>query len=154
MNFIKGSGVWLYEANGDAYLDGISGTFNLPLGYDHPHVLAAVQSQLLKFSHFEFRPRIRTPGACDSTTVGTCSPWDRRMLAARSDRIDCDRVCSEDGSKSDGSGWCSVVFSCTSWANILHLADIWSVVSQRVFSRYGIECRHPDPDAVLLPLLL
>lgn len=46
-----GTGVTLYDSDGNTYLDGVSGTFNLALGYTHPSVVSAVAAQLGKVSH-------------------------------------------------------------------------------------------------------
>jgi 4-aminobutyrate aminotransferase len=48
---ISGDGLRLYSADGAEYLDAVSGTFNLPLGYNHPHVVDAVRRQLGLVSH-------------------------------------------------------------------------------------------------------
>src|SRR5664279_3058314 len=47
----RGNGLRLHCADGSEYLDAVSGTFNLPLGYNHPHVVAAVQQQASLMSH-------------------------------------------------------------------------------------------------------
>jgi 4-aminobutyrate aminotransferase len=48
---IKADGLRLYCSDGAEYLDAVSGTFNLPLGYNHPHVVNAVQRQMNLISH-------------------------------------------------------------------------------------------------------
>jgi 4-aminobutyrate aminotransferase-like enzyme len=50
-NFVDASGIRLITDEGKVYLDGVSGTFNLALGYNHPRVVRAIQSQVAKFSH-------------------------------------------------------------------------------------------------------
>jgi 4-aminobutyrate aminotransferase-like enzyme len=47
---LRGHGLWLHGPDGD-YLDGVSGTFNLPLGYDHAAVVHAVNTQLSRVAH-------------------------------------------------------------------------------------------------------
>jgi 4-aminobutyrate aminotransferase-like enzyme len=49
--FVSGQGLWLTSAEGHEYLDAESGTFNLPFGYSHPKVTAAVADQLSRLSH-------------------------------------------------------------------------------------------------------
>lgn len=49
--FISGNGLWLQDAAGETYLDGVSGTFNLPFGYSHPKLTAAVADQLARLTH-------------------------------------------------------------------------------------------------------
>lgn len=44
-NVCDALGVWLTLADGSRLLDGASGVFNLPLGYRHPAVEAAIQQQ-------------------------------------------------------------------------------------------------------------
>jgi 4-aminobutyrate aminotransferase len=51
VRFERGQGVWLYNSQGEAYLDAVSGTFNLPLGYSHPVVLEAVRRQQERVVH-------------------------------------------------------------------------------------------------------
>lgn len=48
---LRGSGLHLYGADGIEYLDAVSGTFNLPLGYDHPAVVRSVHAQLDRIAH-------------------------------------------------------------------------------------------------------
>jgi 4-aminobutyrate aminotransferase-like enzyme len=45
------SGLRLFREDGGELLDGISGTFNLPLGYNHPEVVRAVQDQVARVTH-------------------------------------------------------------------------------------------------------
>lgn len=47
----RGEGVYLYDADGNRYLDCASATFNLSLGYSHPAVIAAMKDQLDKVVH-------------------------------------------------------------------------------------------------------
>jgi 4-aminobutyrate aminotransferase-like enzyme len=49
--FIAGDGIWLIDADGERFLDCRSGTFNLPLGYAHPRLLAAQERQRRKLDH-------------------------------------------------------------------------------------------------------
>jgi 4-aminobutyrate aminotransferase-like enzyme len=46
-----GIGLRLFSEDGIEYLDAISGTFNLPLGYSHPDVVRAVQEQVKRVCH-------------------------------------------------------------------------------------------------------
>ncbi len=48
---VKGRGIRLICEDGTEYLDAVSGTFNIPLGYDHPAVVNAVSRQLQQLSH-------------------------------------------------------------------------------------------------------
>src|SRR5262245_4384302 len=48
---LEGNGLTLRCADGTEYLDAVSGTFNLPLGYDHPEVVARVRDQVSRISH-------------------------------------------------------------------------------------------------------
>lgn len=49
--FVSGQGLWLTSSSGDRYLDAVSGTFNLPFGYNDPYITRAVSSQLSRLSH-------------------------------------------------------------------------------------------------------
>lgn len=50
LNIVSANGLWLTTSDGVQILDGISGTFNLPLGYNHPGVEVAVHKQAMKFN--------------------------------------------------------------------------------------------------------
>lgn len=47
----RGRGLHLELTDGTVLLDAVSGTFNLPLGYDHPAVVDAVRSQVGAIAH-------------------------------------------------------------------------------------------------------
>jgi 4-aminobutyrate aminotransferase-like enzyme len=49
--FVGGEGLRLLRRDGREYLDAISGTFNLALGYSHPAVVDACTEQLQRLSH-------------------------------------------------------------------------------------------------------
>ena len=49
--FTHGKGVWLYDEQGNAYLDGLSGIAVCGLGYDHPDVTRTIQQQAKKLLH-------------------------------------------------------------------------------------------------------
>ena len=49
--FPVGRGLRLTFEDGTELLDAVSGTFNLPLGYDHPKVVAALMDQLCNCTH-------------------------------------------------------------------------------------------------------
>ncbi|GAA0713857.1 aspartate aminotransferase family protein [Dokdonella soli] len=48
---LKGCGLRLFGADGLEYLDAVSGTFNLSLGYNHPAVVRGVRAQLERIVH-------------------------------------------------------------------------------------------------------
>ncbi len=48
---VRGSGVWVYDADGNAYLDFLSGIAVASLGHAHPKVAAAVAAQAEKLVH-------------------------------------------------------------------------------------------------------
>jgi adenosylmethionine-8-amino-7-oxononanoate aminotransferase len=59
----RGEGIWLYDADGVAYLDGCSGAVVAGLGHAHPRILAAMAAQAAKVSfayrtQFENRPAV------------------------------------------------------------------------------------------------
>lgn len=47
----RGEGVYLWDIKGNRYLDLISQTWSLPLGHNHPQVIAAATRQLQSLSH-------------------------------------------------------------------------------------------------------
>ena len=47
----RASGVWLYDQEGNRYLDGISSWWVNLFGHNHPKINAAIQQQLKNFSH-------------------------------------------------------------------------------------------------------
>ncbi|CDN42722.1 MULTISPECIES: aspartate aminotransferase family protein [Paenibacillus] len=49
--FRYGKGIKLIDDSGAEYLDGVSGTFNLSLGYNHPYVVEKVQEQVGNLTH-------------------------------------------------------------------------------------------------------
>jgi 4-aminobutyrate aminotransferase-like enzyme len=51
LNIIRGSGCHLFSDEGDAYFDAASGTFNVPLGFDHAEVVSAIIRQIGQISH-------------------------------------------------------------------------------------------------------
>lgn len=48
---VRGEGVFLFDDEGNSYLDCASATFNLSLGYSHPAVLAAIKEQAEQLIH-------------------------------------------------------------------------------------------------------
>ncbi|MEC4019437.1 aspartate aminotransferase family protein [Streptomyces sp. H27-D2] len=46
-----GEGVYLYDVDGQQYIDCASGTFNLSLGYEHPEVVKAIREQAEQLIH-------------------------------------------------------------------------------------------------------
>ncbi|KTC68890.1 ornithine/acetylornithine aminotransferase [Legionella birminghamensis] len=51
VSFTHGEGVWLYDENGKAYLDGLSGIAVCGLGHAHPDVTRTIQNQAAKLIH-------------------------------------------------------------------------------------------------------
>jgi acetylornithine/N-succinyldiaminopimelate aminotransferase len=49
--FERGEGAWLWETNGERYLDFASGVAVNALGHSHPHLVAAIQAQAAKVLH-------------------------------------------------------------------------------------------------------
>lgn len=48
---LSGNGLRVTLEDGQEYLDAVSGTFNLPLGYNHPSVVSALHDQLDRITH-------------------------------------------------------------------------------------------------------
>jgi acetylornithine/N-succinyldiaminopimelate aminotransferase len=51
VRFIKGEGAWLFDENGDRYLDALSGIAVCSLGHSHPEVAAAISEQAHTLMH-------------------------------------------------------------------------------------------------------
>lgn len=51
LSFTHGQGVWLYDSDGNAYLDGLSGIAVSGLGHAHPDVVKTMQEQATKLIH-------------------------------------------------------------------------------------------------------
>ena len=49
--FVRGEGVWLFDSNGNKYLDLSSGIGVNALGHAHPHIVEKVKNQIEKLSH-------------------------------------------------------------------------------------------------------
>jgi 4-aminobutyrate aminotransferase len=64
--FIRGEGIHLIRDDGAVFVDAASGTFNLPLGYNHPEIVEAVVEQVRRYSHLSSTIRTdRGPNALD-----------------------------------------------------------------------------------------
>lgn len=48
---VRGEGAWVYDAEGRAYLDGMTGIGVLNVGHAHPAVVQAVQEQVARLTH-------------------------------------------------------------------------------------------------------
>ena len=79
VSFVKGDGSWLYDAQGKAYLDGLSGISVTGLGHNHPAVTAAIQDQasaLLHTSnlfHIEWQEKLASALAVQSNLENNAS---------------------------------------------------------------------------------
>ena len=51
VQFTKGSGIRLYTPEKEEYLDAVSGTFNLALGYSYPELVDALKNQVEELIH-------------------------------------------------------------------------------------------------------
>jgi 4-aminobutyrate aminotransferase-like enzyme len=60
VHMARGEGIYLYDEDGREYLDCVSGTFNLLLGYSHPEVVETIREQAGSLIHvtsrFQTRP--------------------------------------------------------------------------------------------------
>ncbi len=59
ISFTHGEGVWLYDEQGQAYLDGFSGIAVCGLGHAHPDVTRTIQQQAAKLLHTSNMVHIR-----------------------------------------------------------------------------------------------
>jgi len=51
VSFDKGEGVWLFDKNGNKYIDGLSGIAVNTLGHNHPDLIKAISCQVSKLIH-------------------------------------------------------------------------------------------------------
>jgi acetylornithine aminotransferase len=51
VSFVKGEGVWLYDAEGNRYLDALAGVAVNGLGHAHPKLVKAISDQAAKLIH-------------------------------------------------------------------------------------------------------
>lgn len=51
VTFTKGSGLRLYTPENEEYIDAVSGTFNISLGYSHPELVEALKQQVEDLVH-------------------------------------------------------------------------------------------------------
>jgi adenosylmethionine-8-amino-7-oxononanoate aminotransferase len=51
VSIVKGHGVWLYDSNGNCYIDAISSWWVNLFGHCHPHINSALNDQLSKLEH-------------------------------------------------------------------------------------------------------
>ena len=51
VTFVKGEGVWLFDADGNQYLDALAGVAVNGLGHAHPKLVAAISEQAAKLIH-------------------------------------------------------------------------------------------------------
>ncbi len=51
INFVKGEGVWLFDADGNRYLDALAGVAVNGLGHAHPKLVKAISEQAAKLIH-------------------------------------------------------------------------------------------------------
>ena len=57
--FERGEGVWLWDTEGNKYLDALSGIAVCGLGHAHPAVTQAIQNQAAKLIHTSNLYRIK-----------------------------------------------------------------------------------------------
>jgi adenosylmethionine-8-amino-7-oxononanoate aminotransferase len=50
LNIVEGQGIYVKDKNGKVYIDGISGLWNVSMGYNHPDINESIISQLKKIS--------------------------------------------------------------------------------------------------------
>ena len=51
ISFVKGEGVWLFDAEGNRYLDALAGVAVNGLGHAHPKLVKAISEQAAKLIH-------------------------------------------------------------------------------------------------------
>lgn len=68
--FTHGKGVWLYDENNKAYLDGLSGIAVCGLGHAHPEVTKTIQNQAAKLLHTSNAFHIREQEALAAKLTG------------------------------------------------------------------------------------
>ena len=70
---VRGAGAWLWDDEGNKYLDGLSGIAVCGLGHSHPAIAAAVTEQAAALTHcsnfLPFRINRRWPISCAPSAV-------------------------------------------------------------------------------------
>lgn len=51
IHFVKGNGIHLYTPQNEEYIDAVSGTFNIALGYSHPELVDTLKKQVEDLIH-------------------------------------------------------------------------------------------------------
>ncbi|CAM4335370.1 4-aminobutyrate aminotransferase [Pedobacter westerhofensis] len=51
INFVRGEGIHLYTSQNEDYIDAVSGTFNISLGYSHPELVDVLKKQVEALIH-------------------------------------------------------------------------------------------------------
>jgi acetylornithine/N-succinyldiaminopimelate aminotransferase len=74
VQFVRGEGPWLYDENGDRYLDFLCGISVTNLGHCHPRVVAAVREQVGRLMHvsnlFYTEPAMRLAERLSRSSLG------------------------------------------------------------------------------------
>ena len=74
VQFVRGSGVSLFDADGNEYLDFLAGISVLNVGHSHPRVVAAIQEQAAVLAHtsnlFYTEPAMRLSAALSESSLG------------------------------------------------------------------------------------
>lgn len=81
IDFVHGEGVWLYDAAGGDWLDGISGIATNALGHCHPELVAALTEQAGKMWHLSNALRIPGQQALAARLTAACFA-DRAFFAS------------------------------------------------------------------------
>ena len=88
--FERGEGAWLYDANGEAWLDAVAGIATNALGHSHPALMQALETQARKVWHVSNLYEVpgqaalagRLTGACFADEAFFCSTGTEAVEAA------------------------------------------------------------------------
>jgi predicted acetylornithine/succinylornithine family transaminase len=74
VEFVRGSGTWLWDADGNEYLDFLAGISVIQIGHAHPRWVAAVQEQAERLAHvgnlFYTEPAMRLARRLSESSLG------------------------------------------------------------------------------------
>ena len=81
----RAEGVWLYDTEGNRYLDGVSSMWCNLFGHQHPRINKAIQEQLDLVAHSTSLGQGNTVAALLAKRLGGFGPWDAptRLLRQR-----------------------------------------------------------------------
>jgi acetylornithine/succinyldiaminopimelate/putrescine aminotransferase len=94
ISFVKGEGVWLFDSEGNRYLDALAGVAVNGLGHAHPKLVKAISEQVSKMIHVSniYQIAKQTANPCKAWRRENHIAWVTWLLAPSANRC-CKRSC-------------------------------------------------------------